>query len=254
MKPLAPDRLTWLGHATVLLELSGARLLTDPVLRSRVAHLRRWAPEPPDPGALDAVLISHAHRDHLDLPSLRRLDPGAIVVCAPGAVRSLRRLGRTVVELAAGEEVRIGGVVVRAVRAVHAGRRSPRLVPAGAIGFVASGDQRVYFAGDTEVFAGMAELGDGLDAALVPVAGWGPSLGPGHMNAAQAAEAIALLRPRVAVPIHWGTFLALGLRRGHAQLLRDPPHAFAARVAALAPATRVAILAPGASLMLGQTE
>jgi L-ascorbate metabolism protein UlaG (beta-lactamase superfamily) len=64
------ERLTWLGHSTVLLELSGTRLLTDPVLRSRVVHLRRRAPEPADPGALDAVLISHAHRDHLDLPSL----------------------------------------------------------------------------------------------------------------------------------------------------------------------------------------
>jgi L-ascorbate metabolism protein UlaG (beta-lactamase superfamily) len=64
------DRLTWLGHATVLLELSGVRLLTDPVLRSPVVHLRRQTPEPADPAAVDAVLISHAHRDHLDVPSL----------------------------------------------------------------------------------------------------------------------------------------------------------------------------------------
>jgi L-ascorbate metabolism protein UlaG (beta-lactamase superfamily) len=248
-----PDRLTWLGHATVLLELSGARLLTDPVLRSRVAHLRRRAGEPADPGALDAVLISHAHRDHLDLPSLRTLDPGATVVCAPGAARAMRRLGRTVIELAPGDEVRIAGLAVRAVPAVHTGRRSPRLAPGAAIGFVV-GDHRVYFAGDTEVFPGMAELGDGLDAALVPVAGWGPSLGAGHMDPAQAAEAIALLRPRIAVPIHWGTFQALGLGRRHFHLLRDPPHEFAAHAATRAPATRVAILAPGSSLTLGAAE
>jgi L-ascorbate metabolism protein UlaG (beta-lactamase superfamily) len=248
------DRLTWLGHATVLLELSGVRLLTDPVLRSRVVHLRRRAPEPADPGALDAVLISHAHRDHLDLPSLRRLDPRATVVAAPGTARSLRRLGRAVVELAPGDEVQIGGVAVRAVAAVHGGRRWPRLAPAGAIGFVVEGDRRVYFAGDTEAFPGMADIGEGLAAALVPVSGWGPSLGAGHMDPAQAAEAIALLRPRVAVPIHWGTFLALGLGRRHAHILRDPPRKFAAHVATRAPATRVAILAPGSSLMLGSTN
>jgi L-ascorbate metabolism protein UlaG (beta-lactamase superfamily) len=248
------DRLTWLGHATVLLELSGARLLTDPVLRSRVVHLRRRAPVPADPGALDAVLISHAHRDHLDRPSLRRLDPGATVVSASGAARSLRRLGRTVVELAPGDEVRIGGVAVRAVPAVHGGRRSPRLAPAGAIGFVVEGGRRIYFAGDTEVFPEMAAIGEGLDAALVPVSGWGPTLGAGHMDPAQAADAIALLRPRVAVPIHWGTFLSLGLGRRHARLLRDPPHEFAAHVATRAPATRVAILVPGSSLTLGGTD
>jgi L-ascorbate metabolism protein UlaG (beta-lactamase superfamily) len=96
----------------------------------------------------------------------------------------------------------------------------------------------------------MAGLAEGLDAALVPVWGWGPSVGAGHMNPAQAAEAIALLRPRLAVPIHWGTFLPLGLGRLHAHHLRDPPHAFQARAATLAPATRVAILAPGTSLTL----
>jgi L-ascorbate metabolism protein UlaG (beta-lactamase superfamily) len=247
---VAGDRLTWLGHATVQLELSGVRLLTDPVLRSHVVHLRRQAPEPADPGALDAVLISHGHHDHLDLPSLRRLDPGATVVTARGASRWLRRIGRAVVELAPGEEVRIGGVAVRAVPAVHDGRRSPIATPARAVGFVVEGSRRVYFAGDTEVFPGMAGLVEALDAALVPVWGWGPSLGAGHMDPAQAAEAIALLRPRLAVPIHWGTFLPLGLGRGHAHLLRDPPHEFAAHVANLAPATHVAILAPGTSLEL----
>jgi L-ascorbate metabolism protein UlaG (beta-lactamase superfamily) len=247
---LVADRLTWLGHATVLLELSGVRLLTDPVLRSRVMHLRRRTPEPAGPGALHAVLISHAHRDHLDVPSLRRLDPRATIITAPGATRRLRRLGRTVVELAPGEEIRIGGAAVRAVPAVHPAGRPPIATRSAAVGFVVEGSRRVYFAGDTEVFPGMANLAEGLDAALVPVWGWGPSLGAGHMDPAQAAEAIALLRPRLAVPIHWGTFLPLGYGRRHAHLLRDPPHEFAAHVATRAPATRVAILAPGSWLDL----
>lgn len=248
------DRLTWLGHSTVLLELSGVRLLTDPVLRSRLVHLRRRVPAPADLGALDVVLISHAHRDHLDLPSLRRLDPGATVVAALGASRWLRRLGRPVVELSPGDEVQIGDVAVRAVPAVHSGRRAPFPAPGAAVGFVVEGTRRVYFAGDTEVFPGMARLAGALDAALVPVWGWGPSLGAGHMDPAQAAEAIALLRPHLAVPIHWGTFLPLGLGRRHAHLLRDPPHEFAAQVSTLAPATHVVVLAPGASLELGSED
>src|SRR3954469_21378796 len=79
------DRLTWLGHATVLLELGGARILTDPVLRPRVAHLRREVPVPGDVGRLDAILVSHGHHDHLDLPTLRRLDPSAPVLAPPDA-------------------------------------------------------------------------------------------------------------------------------------------------------------------------
>ena len=235
----------------MLLELSGVRLLTDPVLRSRLVHLRRRVPAPADPGALDAVLITHGHRDHLDLPSLRRLDPGATMVAAPSASRWLLRLGRPVVALPPGEETWIGDVAVRAVPAVHSGRRAPFPAPGGAVGFIMEGTRRVYFAGDTEVFPGMAALAEALDVALVPVWGWGPSLGAGHMDPGQAAEAIALLRPRLAVPIHWGTFLPLGLGRRNARLLRDPPHEFAAHVSTLAPATHVAILAPGASLELG---
>jgi L-ascorbate metabolism protein UlaG (beta-lactamase superfamily) len=248
------DRLTWFGHATVRLELSGTRLLTDPLLRARVAHLRRHAGEPPPPGRLDAVLISHLHRDHLDLPSLRGLDPDAPVVVPRGASAPLRRSGRELVELAVGEEHAIGDVSVLAVPAVHDGRRSPLGVEAETVGYVISaGGRRVYFAGDTERFAAMAELG-ALDIALLPIWGWGPKLGPGHMDPEQAAEAAALLRPRVAVPIHWGTYLPVGLHRRHEALLHTPPQTFAARCAALAPDVEVRVLEPGGSLELDRSQ
>jgi L-ascorbate metabolism protein UlaG (beta-lactamase superfamily) len=243
------ERLTWLGHATVLLEVGGARLLTDPVLRPRVAHLRRHAPAAADPGRLDAVLLSHLHRDHLDLPTLRGLDPGAVVVAPRGAGRALRRSGREVVELGPGEEAQIARATVRAVPAVHEVRRTPLAGASEALGYVVAGDSRVYFAGDTEVFPGMGELEE-LDGALLPVWGWGPTIGPGHMDPDQAAQALTLLRPRLAVPIHWGTFLPVGLRRRHGHLLSDPPHAFAARAAELSPATRVRVLRPGEGLGL----
>ena len=105
---------------------------------------------------------------------------------------------RGVEELSAGETVEVGGVPVTAVPAVHDDRRRPAGGPRAApLGFVAGAARRVYFAGDTDLFGGMEALGP-LDAALLPVAGWGPRLGPGHMDAAAAAKAAALIRPRVA--------------------------------------------------------
>ena len=243
------ERLRWLGHATVALEIGGARLLTDPVLRGRVAHLRRHAAAAAAPGALDAVLISHVHHDHLDLPTLRALDPGAKLVVPAGGGRAVRRLGREVIELRAGEATSIGGARVTAVEAVHDARRGPFGAAADAVGYVVEGAARVYFAGDTEVFEGMAGLGR-VDCALLPVWGWGYSLGPGHMDPDEAAQAAALVAPAVAVPIHWGTLLPIGSRPRHRVLLSEPPQRFAARVAELAPDTRVEILAPGGELAL----
>src|SRR3954468_17037266 len=146
-------RLTWLRHATVLLELDGARMLTDPVLRPRVAHLVREAPLPGPLGRLDGILLSHGHHDHLDVPTLRELDPSVPVLAPPDAARSLRRAGHPVRTLVPGDELELAGVPVRAVPAAHDGRRIPVGDTPSAIGFVAGG---VYFAGDTEPYPEMA--------------------------------------------------------------------------------------------------
>jgi L-ascorbate metabolism protein UlaG (beta-lactamase superfamily) len=111
----------------------------------------------------------------------------------------------------------------------------------------------VYFAGDTDLLDDMDGLVEGLDVALLPVWGWGPSLGPGHMDPEAAARAAAMLRPRVAVPIHWGTLFPAGLKRWRPGPLTDPPHAFARHVAALAPDVAVRVLAPGEALDLPTT-
>jgi L-ascorbate metabolism protein UlaG (beta-lactamase superfamily) len=242
-------QLTWLGHASVLIEMDGVRLLTDPVLRERVAHLRRHVPPAAPPDRLDAVLLSHLHRDHLDLPSMRALGGTGVLVVPRGAAKSVQRLKRETVELAAGDSVRVGAVTVHAVTAVHDGRRSPASAPADTVGYVVEGSSRVYFAGDTELFATMADLVP-LDAALMPIWGWGPSLGPGHMDPDQAAKAVALIRPALAIPIHWGTYLPITLGQRRGDLLVDPPHRFAARCAELAPDTRVAVLSPGETMIL----
>lgn len=241
-------KLTWLGHATVLIETGGGRLITDPVLRTHIVHLRRHAPTPRASGRVDAALLSHLHHDHFDAPSLRNV--GAPVIAPPGAGRTLRRLGLAIFELAPGDDLEIGGARVTAVRAVHDGRRWP-VGPRSdydAIGFIVEADgQRVYFAGDTALFDGMRDLGR-IDVALVPIWGWGTKLGPGHMNPDEAAAAVALLHPVIAVPIHWGTFLPIGRHRSHAHILSEPAAAFRERCAQTAPDVRVEVLDPGGAL------
>ncbi|HEY5815141.1 MAG TPA: MBL fold metallo-hydrolase, partial [Solirubrobacterales bacterium] len=105
-------------------------------------------------------------------------------------------------------------------------------------------------AGDTDLFEGMADLGPGLDLALLPIWGWGPTLGAGHLDPERAARAAALLAPRIAVPIHWGTLYPLGLARLRPDPLRMPPREFAARMRDLAPQVEARVLAPGESTSL----
>lgn len=239
-------RITWLGHATVMLELDGARLLTDPVLRGRVAHLRRHAPRVAV-APVDAVLISHAHHDHLDRPSLREVArPDTAALVPHGAAALVRDLGFGAVrEVAAGETVQVGGVHVEAVPAWHPTRRFPRRAEHDALGYLC---ERIWFAGDTGLDPAMEALRGRVDVALLPIWGWGPALGPGHLDPAAAARAAALVAPEIVVPIHWGTFLPLGTHRRHAAVLREPAEAFAAQVAGAAPGVRVATLAVGESL------
>ncbi len=245
------SRLVWVGHATALIEIGGARLLTDPLLRSRLAHLRRHG-APPAAEVLrdvDAVLISHLHHDHLDLPSLRLLPAGTPLIVPRGAAEMLHRHGfADVRELAAGESTEVAGVEVRAVDAVHDRHRLRYGLEADTLGYVAGG--AVYFAGDTDLFDGMADLA-GIEVALIPVWGWGPSLGDGHLDPEAAARATALLRPRIAVPIHWGTFFPQLMHLWKHDRLTDPPHEFAAAVATLAPEVEVRVLPPGGSTRFG---
>jgi L-ascorbate metabolism protein UlaG (beta-lactamase superfamily) len=245
---LASARLRYVGHATVLLEIDGARLLTDPLLRPRVGHLRRIvAADASDLRGLDAVLISHAHHDHLDLPSLERLGRDLHVVLPRGLGEKLRRRGfGRLTEVDVGEDVQIGALSLRATTASHDGRRLPFGARTPTLGYVIRGSRTVYFAGDTDVFAGMSDLAGDLDLALLPVAGWGPRVGAGHLDARRAAEALRLLRPRRAVPIHWGTYRGVGLgRRGAAG---DPAGDFAREAAILAPEVEVTVLAPGGEM------
>ena len=240
--------VTFLGHSTVLVQMGDARVLTDPVLLDRVTMLRRTVT--PLPAALyrdiDLVLISHMHLDHLDLPSLRMLGIDTPLIVPPGAGRMLQRMGfRAVSEMRAGRSDTVAGVTITATPADHSGFRPPFGPTGDAVGFVLDHDsERVYFAGDTDIFPQMSDLA-GVDLALLPVWGWGPRLGPGHMDPERAAEAARVLQPQAAVPIHWGTLWPMGMGRVMPHRLSRPPLDFAAAAERAAPGVRVLLTPPG---------
>jgi L-ascorbate metabolism protein UlaG (beta-lactamase superfamily) len=243
---------TWIGHGTALFELDGVRLLTDPLLRDRVAHLRRRVP-PATPAALrdiDAVLLTHLHRDHLDLPSLRQIGRRVpIVVPRGGGGLLLRRGFDAVREIAPGEEIALGALTVRATEARHHGGRGVVGARGPALGYLIEGSRRIYHAGDTDLFDGMRAIGEsGLDLALVPIWGWASRLGPGHLDPFSAAQALERLQPKQAVPIHWGTYTVGPAVRPSPRYLRAPLAPFLAGAAELAPDVVVTALEPGESL------
>ncbi len=245
--------ITFLGHATLRIELDGAAFLTDPILRTfawglvhrqPVRHIGRIV------DGVDDVLISHLHRDHLDLASLHRLPSNVEVVVPVGGGDVVRRSGLpNVRELGVGECLSVRGVQVRATPAAHSGFRPPFGPTAECLGFVIEGTRRIYFAGDTDVFDGMAEIGP-VDVALLPVAGWGPRLGPGHMGPAEAVEALELLRPKLVVPIHWGSLVPVGMHLHEWSYLTLPPRSFAELAHHAQPNVEVRVLEPGQTLDL----
>lgn len=245
-------RIEYVGHATVFVDLDGVRLLTDPLLRNRVAHLRRSTPvSARTRRGVDAVLISHGHYDHLDLPSLERLGKKIPVVVPRGLGGILRkRRFESVIEVEASETLAIGDLQIRTVKAEHDGSRNPIGASANPVGYIVSGSKSIYFAGDTDLFEEMRDLGP-VDVGLIPIWGWGPGVGGGHLDPARAAEAAARVRPGLVVPIHWGTYfpIHLGLT-GKPGFVDVPPLEFRAAMKETAPEVTVKVLRPGEGLDL----
>lgn len=242
-----PTAVTWLGHATVLIEIDGVRLLTDPTLRGRIGPLVRVAPpvQRSAIGHVDCVLLSHLHADHTHLSSLRDLGLATPIVAPRPAGAWLARHGLTIVsELAPGLQTTVGDLRVTATPAAHERRRRPLGPCAEPVGYLIRGSQAVYFAGDTDLFDEMSELRGSVDIALLPVAGWGPKLGPGHLDPERAARAAALISPAVAIPIHWGTF-APGWHLRRPTDLERPAREFDRYAHQYAPSVEVRILVPG---------
>jgi L-ascorbate metabolism protein UlaG (beta-lactamase superfamily) len=247
--------VTWLGHATTRIALDGLVFLTDPVLGRWVGPLRRSGPlpQPASYAGVDVVLISHAHHDHLDLPSLRRLNPSVTVVVPAGLGPVVRRSGLSnVAEVGVGDSLRFGAVTVIANRALHPGDRWRSNVSATAMGYLLTGSRSVYFAGDTGPDARLAQLRGAVDLALVPIGGWGLTLGPQHLDARQAARVCALMTPRAALPIHFGTLAVPSTRALRPLWARQSPELFAAMTRRLAPGTVPLLTRAGVELAVPQ--
>lgn len=237
-------RLNWLGHATVVIDLDGERIVTDPILRRHAGFLRRPEPGPtPDTWEGAAVaLVSHTHLDHADLPSLRRLavptfasSPIATWLAGKSVAGRALEEGRDWAPLRPGSKVQI-----RLVRAEHHSRPLPHR-PSPAHGFLLRGPSGVvWFPGDTDTFEGIEEIreqaGGTIDVALLPIHGWGPRLGDGHLNALSAAGLAAQLGIGAVQPIHYGTFHPLGFNLRSLDWMTAPLEEFTDELARVAPA------------------
>jgi L-ascorbate metabolism protein UlaG (beta-lactamase superfamily) len=246
--------ISYIGHATVLVDIGQLRVLTDPILRDRVFFLQRHGQNPASSFLLerppDIVLLSHLHYDHADLPSLRQLPDTTTVIAPKGSGRYLERwAGVQVHEVDEGDRVQVADVEITALPADHGNAFSIPRPMSSCLSFVMENRLSVYFAGDTDLFEGMSQVGQDfdLDVALLPVWGYSHRVGTGHLTPLTAAQALNRLDPRIAVPIHWGSLRFPGPHSlwKWADHLSTPPYAFANHASRLAPQTQVQVLQPG---------
>ncbi len=212
--------VTWIGHATFVFRLGGAVVATDPVFAPRMGPSRRLSPVGVEPSRLppvDLVTVSHAHYDHLDVPSLRALSRRGtpLFIVPKDNADVLRRAGiENVVELGWWESVEACGVRVTCVPAQHWSMRVPwdrntRLWG----GFLyEAADGVAYHAGDTamsdDVFRAIAKRAPSIDWAMLPIGAYDPTwfMSGQHMGPEEAGRAWEILGARVLVAMHWGTF------------------------------------------------
>lgn len=214
-----PDRITFINHATVLIELGGAAILTDPVYSFSVSYFLPRLKRPGIPLAslppIDIAAVSHNHYDHMNFRTLRKLrrrNHPAIVVSA-GDGRYARKLGfDRIHEMQWWDVVEEKGIRITCVPARHFSGRTPwsrnRSDVAGYV-FEAKG-RTVYFAGDTAPGEFFAELAGrfSLTAALLPIGAYKPYewFKKIHLNPSTALEAFRQCKAQYLIPIHWGTF------------------------------------------------
>jgi L-ascorbate metabolism protein UlaG (beta-lactamase superfamily) len=248
-------RVTWLGHATLVIDVDGTRILTDPLLGPHNRPLRRRGPAPRRDqwSGADAVLISHLHHDHAELSSLRLLDHTPVLTAAQNATFLRRRGVPGAVGLDGGWHTLPGTTVeVRLTRADHGHRPMPHRPNAANGHLIRTSRARIWVAGDTSLFDELADVpeqaGGPIDLAVVPVGGWGARLSGGHLDGDRAAQACALVGARNAMPYHFGTLYVPGTR-GHPRGWMDAPATlFREALPRHAPACRGVVLTPGTTV------
>lgn len=217
--------VTWIGHATLLFQLDHISILTDPIWSERASPVEFGGPPrlvapgiaARDLPPIDAVVISHNHYDHLDLPSLIMLserDAATRFLVPLGNAELLRENGiENIIELDWGETASVGSVTIHCLPAQHwsqrgIGDRNRALWSSWAL---IGTEQRLYFAGDTGYFEGFAAIGTALgpfDIAAIPIGAYLPEamMHMAHVNPEQAFQAGVDVRAKRMLGVHWGTF------------------------------------------------
>ena len=217
-------RVTYIGHATLLIEIGKRRILTDPNFDSA---LRRFLPRVSAPGIaidalpkLDAILLTHAHADHLSFKSLDALPAGIPLFAPPPIAKWLRKQGYGhAVPVASGEEAVLDDVSIRAASATHRGNRYgvDRWRSAANMYLLDTNKVSCFFAGDTALSSDTTHLvekhlvanGRSLDLALLPIGHapwWKPGFRKGHLTSGDALTLFERLQAKYFIPYHWGTF------------------------------------------------
>jgi L-ascorbate metabolism protein UlaG (beta-lactamase superfamily) len=216
-------RMTWLGHSTVLLELDGKRVLTDPIFGKRVSPIgfigpRRFHPVPAELDELpklDLIVLSHDHYDHLCRKTMTALaKTGVPVVTALGVGAHLIKFGfapELVTELDWNESAEIGGVHVTATPSQHFSGRGPgqRNKTLWASWVIRTERRKVFFSGDTGLtpqFEAIGRAHGPFDLVMLEIGAFHPSWGTIHLGPANALEALRMLGGGTLLPVHWGTF------------------------------------------------
>ena len=253
--------VTWLGHASVVLDVDGVRIVADPLLRRHNGLLIRRGvrPDPRSWFGADAVLLSHLHHDHAEIGSLRMLGAAPILTAEENARWATSKgfnghpMGADTWTPVAGSEVE-----VRLVPAIHAARPMPHR-PNAANGHLVRGPSgTVWVAGDTELYDDMERLpelaGGPIDLALIPVGGWGPRLSPGHLGPSEASDACRRAGARWAIPVHWGTLHPPAVQAWPGGWMDTPGPRFAKALPTEAPACRPVVLGLGESFTLPASD
>jgi L-ascorbate metabolism protein UlaG (beta-lactamase superfamily) len=221
--PASGLRITWMGHSSLLIEMDGMRILTDPVWGDRASFLswagpKRFFPAPlalDQLPPLDLILLSHDHYDHLDKPTIKKLTNGDTpIICSMGVGGIISKWGiarKRITEVDWMDTVPVGGLQLTAVPSRHfSGRgitnRNRTLWSA----FVVKGPQhKIFFGADSGWFDGFREIGDTFgpfDLTTLEIGAYGDGWPDIHMGPDNASEAHLGLKGSIMMPIHWGTF------------------------------------------------
>jgi L-ascorbate metabolism protein UlaG (beta-lactamase superfamily) len=245
-------KITFVNHATLLIEIEGVNVLTDPIYSRTVSFTfpRQQKAGIPfeDLPPIDYILVSHSDYDHLNLKTLRMLRrrKSSTVIFPPGLARFGKKSGfDDVVELRAWESTSQSGITITSTPAKHYSKRTPwDRTGSSCCGFVIqSNNHAVYFAGDTGYGEFFAELGSrfSIDAALLPIGAYKPEkwFKNLHLHPATAVKAFLDLKARYLIPYHWGTFWISD------EPMAEPPRLLLAEVERLQLGDRVRILKNG---------